>query len=69
MKIVKCNFKIIESRYWLIKPPTSYFKPEFIDIHGLSWTDVKDSPTFEEIWGEVEPYVAGGLLFHPLMPN
>ena len=61
--VVLENFEIVESRYWLIKPPTSYFKPEFIDIHGLSWADVKDSPTFEEIWEEIAPYLSGRLLF------
>lgn len=61
--VVLENFKITEQRYWLIKSPTSYFKPEFIQIHGLQWNDVKDSPTFGEIWHEIEPYISDRLLF------
>lgn len=61
--VVLENFEITESRYWLIKPPTSYFRPELVDIHGLRWNDVKDSPTFEEIWSDVESYLYGRLLF------
>lgn len=61
--VVLDNFKITERRYWLIKPPTSYFKPEFIQIHGLQWDDVKDSPAFDEIWHEIEPYLSNRLLF------
>ena len=61
--VVLEDFKITEQHYWLIKPPTSYFKPEFIRIHGLQWNDVKDSPAFDEIWNEIEPYLSGSLLF------
>lgn len=61
--VVLENFKITQRRYWLIKPPTSYFKPEFIRIHGLRWDDVKDSPAFGEIWHEIEPYLSDSLLF------
>jgi DNA polymerase-3 subunit epsilon len=57
------DFKIVESRYWLIKPPTSYFRPMLVDIHGLHWEDVKDSPAFNEIWHEIAPYFSGRMLF------
>lgn len=37
----------------LIRPPT----PEFIFtwVHGLTWNDVKGSPTFGEIWPKIVP--------------
>ena len=33
---------------FLIRPPTPLF--EFTDVHGLHWNDVRDAPTFGELW-------------------
>lgn len=35
-------------RSFLIRPPASQF--EFSHIHGLHWEDVRDEPTFGELW-------------------
>ena len=46
------NGELVESPYWLVKPPKGHgwFNPEWTrDIHGLSWFDVQDAPEFSAI--------------------
>lgn len=45
---------IIESISYLIKPPSKWFV--FTDLHGICWKDVKDQPTFTEIWPILNKY-------------
>lgn len=40
--------RVVDSKRHLIRPPTEEFR--FTGIHGLTWEDVKDSPTFAEVW-------------------
>ncbi|RNA62563.1 DNA polymerase III subunit epsilon [Chryseobacterium nematophagum] len=57
------NSEIVETKTWLIKPPSfPYFNQNNINIHGISPEDVKDSPTFEEIWSEIEEMLYGTLI-------
>ena len=46
--------RIEATRSFLIRPPTSRF--EFTHIHGLHWEDVRDSPTFGELWPTLLPW-------------
>ena len=39
---------ITQKYYSLIKPPSSVF--QFTYIHGITWEQVKDAPTFKEMW-------------------
>jgi DNA polymerase III subunit epsilon len=43
--------RIVRKAVHLIKPPSQEFV--FTYIHGLSWADVKTSPTFGELWPEI----------------
>ena len=44
--------------YSLIRPAKMYFRPDFIDIHGISYDDVRDKPYFPEVWQTiVEPFL------------
>lgn len=45
------------SREWLVYPHQGYrwVLPEFTAIHGLSHWDIKDAPTFPEVWVELLP--------------
>lgn len=55
--------KIVETKTWLIKPPSfPYFNQRNIDVHGILPDDVKDAPTFEDIWYEVEEMMYGTLM-------
>jgi DNA polymerase-3 subunit epsilon len=42
---------LAESLYWLIRPPKGhgFFRPDFIEIHGLRWFDVQDAPELPAI--------------------
>ncbi len=47
-----------DSVYTLIKPAKMYFRPDFTDIHGISYGDVCNSPQFPEAWQTiVEPFL------------
>ncbi len=39
-----------ESFYSLIRPPILYIRPDFTEIHGLTVDDVRDAPTFADLW-------------------
>lgn len=52
---------LIESPYWLIKPPPGHgwFIEQWTqDIHGLTWFDVQGQPDFSHIAPEVIPRLA-----------
>lgn len=51
------NSVIVERQTRLIRPPSSWFV--FTDLHGISWKDVKNEPTFGEIWPEIKPMFSG----------
>jgi len=42
--------KVADTYYSLIRPPVLYIRPDFTDIHGLTVDDVRDAPTFADIW-------------------
>jgi DNA polymerase III subunit epsilon len=42
------NHQIVERSYSLIKPPRRRFV--FTYIHGITWEDVANQPTFAELW-------------------
>ncbi len=48
--------QIISEKMFLIKPPTRQFL--FTDIHGLTWSDVKDEMTFEELWPNLDEIIS-----------
>ena len=45
--------RIAAQRTRLIRPPTREF--EFTYIHGLKWNDVRNEPTFAEVWADLYP--------------
>jgi DNA polymerase-3 subunit epsilon len=52
------NGKITDTFYSLIRPPELYIRPEFTDIHGLTIEDVRDAPSFAEVWqSSILPFV------------
>lgn len=59
--IVKNN-KIIEEKYWLIRPSEMRFTPMNIMIHGIRETDVENEKEFNELWEELFPYFDNTLI-------
>ena len=41
----------------LVQPPNNYYCDRFTDIHGISSKDTLKSPTFNDIWHQIEPYI------------
>lgn len=51
------NNIIVHKAVHLIQPPSRDFV--FTYVHGLSWNDVKNAPTFKEVWKKITPYLEG----------
>jgi len=51
------NNEIVDEEVFLIKPPSQTF--EFTYIHNIRWEDVKNEPTFSELWPSLIPYFTG----------
>jgi DNA polymerase-3 subunit epsilon len=49
--------RIVRSGHHLIRPPRKLFI--FTEIHGIAWNDVKDAPSFGELWPELTDYFKG----------
>ncbi len=56
------NGVIVESKDWLISPPEMYFHPMNVSIHGITEEDVRNKPSFNYIWEEVENYLQGEMV-------
>jgi DNA polymerase-3 subunit epsilon len=48
---------IIDRAYFLIRPPRQQFV--FSCLHGISWSDVADAPTFRQVWSALRQKLAG----------
>lgn len=48
--------QIVDKKYFLIHPPTPVFDPNNISIHGITYDDVKDTPRFPYVWGQILDY-------------
>jgi DNA polymerase-3 subunit epsilon len=53
------NHQIVQRTYNLIKPPRQKFLYTNIRIHGITWEDVADQPTFGELWPTFSPMLEG----------
>jgi DNA polymerase-3 subunit epsilon len=52
--------KAVDTFYSLLCPPKLYIRPDFTEIHGLTVDDVKDAPTFADIWeSAIKPFIGG----------
>ena len=50
-----CNGRVVLARTYLIRPPTA--KCTFTDLHGLDWEDVRDAPTFGDLWPTLRAWI------------
>jgi DNA polymerase III subunit epsilon len=48
---------IIDRAYYYIRPPRRQFV--FSYLHGISWSDVADAPTFRQLWPFLRKKLAG----------
>jgi DNA polymerase-3 subunit epsilon len=54
--------RINASYGWLIKPPGNVFDYKNIRVHGIKPADVKQSPTFDQLWNEIYPLLNNAFL-------
>ncbi|HEY5275191.1 MAG TPA: 3'-5' exonuclease [Coriobacteriia bacterium] len=54
--------RVVERRDWLIQPPGNYFEPMNTRIHGIHADLVAQSPEFDELWPQIEPYLSGRMV-------
>lgn len=54
---VGCAGRVVLSRTYLIRPPSGQFT--FTGLHGLRWEDVRDAPTFAELWPTLRAWLDG----------
>ena len=48
----------VDTFYSLIRPPKLYIRPDFTKIHGLTVDDVRDAPTFADLWDSaIKPFI------------
>jgi len=48
---------IVKSDYFLIKPPTDHFRHENVEIHGITFDMVSESPQFPQVLEKILPYL------------
>ncbi len=53
---------VINEYYSLIQPPGNKYHYILTKIHGLSARDTKNSPTFKDIWNDIEPILKGNTI-------
>ncbi len=57
------NGVIVNSKSWFVKPACfPYMNPWNQRVHGISSTDVASALTFDELWGELKPWLKDNYL-------
>lgn len=57
--VIVDNLKITDKFYSFVNPMTQYFNKYCVDAHGLTYEDVKNSPTFDVVWEDVDNMING----------
>src|SRR3972149_3654819 len=50
--------RVVDRAYHLIRPPRRGFV--FTHLHGIAWDDVRDAPSFRQLWPSLRKTLAGG---------
>ncbi len=53
--------RVVKSAEYLVKPPKRicFFQHKPVEIHGITYEDVADAPSFAEVWREIFPDIEG----------
>ena len=49
--------QIASQKHFFIRPPSQWFT--FTHIHGITWQNVADAPTFKDLWPELSDFFSG----------
>ena len=58
--VVVRNNEIVDKKDFLIRPPYKNFTNS--DIHGITFEEVKYSPTFVKLWRQTKLYIANNTI-------
>lgn len=53
------NAKIVSTINQLIQPPDNYYSYYNIKVHGITPEMTRNSPSFDDFWGNLKPYIEG----------
>lgn len=53
------NGKIVSTINQLIQPPDNYYSYYNIKVHGITPEMTRNSPSFDDFWGNLKPYIEG----------
>lgn len=56
------NGQIVRSAYSLIRPPVMKFDARNIEVHGIYPEDVKNKPTFDQLWERIRPHLENKIV-------
>jgi DNA polymerase III subunit epsilon len=56
------SYKVVESHSWLIQPPDMHFNIHHTRIHGITVDDVREAPTFDLLWTNIQDYFKDDLI-------
>lgn len=53
--------RVVKCAEYLVKPPKHicFFQQKPVEIHGITYDDVADAPSFAEVWREILPDIEG----------
>lgn len=51
------NQEIIYRNTWLVQPPGNRYGVHQTEVHGMTAATTANSPTFDRVWKEIEPYL------------
>ena len=51
--------QVVDSFYSLIHPEPEYYQWFCKQVHGLCEEDTEEAPVFPEVWGKIQPLIAG----------
>jgi len=60
--LVVDDWKAVDGGSWLIQPPGNRYDAFNTMIHGISASSTADSPSFAEVWPEIESRIDGRLV-------
>jgi DNA polymerase-3 subunit epsilon len=51
------NGRIVSTMNQLVQPPGNYYSYYNIKVHGITPEMTRHSPTFDDVWGQMRPYI------------
>jgi DNA polymerase-3 subunit epsilon len=54
--------EIVKTVNQLVRPPDNFYSYHNIRVHGITPEDTETAPTFEEVWGQIKPFIEDEIL-------